>query len=269
MAARVRAAEVYQQFRDVFGDLSPSEGMKFLASVNLEIGRPETTKVLKVLQEMGLELLHPRVTKALVAEAKNRENAELVREEIRPGESMGAYVASRKPFEKGAVVLKGIPFGTVNQSVHSIRVGLVDMRFTEVIESMNHSCLHVDREILSPNVGVRSNEDGGYDWIALRPIKAGEQLVWDYGITELSVDNVVGKCLCGAGDAETEHHIVGWDLMSPYLKGWYVREQSAAADILTYYQEEPAVTQWFNEHSRMDSTTQLRQLQEDFQDLFR
>jgi hypothetical protein len=52
----------------------------------------------------------------------------------------------------------------------------------------NHSC--------HANIGVRDNDDGGYDFYALEEIKEGTELVWDYEMTEWEVGSM-DTCLCG------------------------------------------------------------------------
>ena len=56
---------------------------------------------------------------------------------------------------------------------------------------VNHSC--------GANVGIRDNEEGAYDFFALRLIRAGEEVTWDYACSEYEV---VGfdVCLCGHAD---------------------------------------------------------------------
>ena len=53
---------------------------------------------------------------------------------------------------------------------------------------INHSC--------DPNTGVRNNDRGGYDFVALRDIELGEEITFDYGTTEY-VSVAVAACLCG------------------------------------------------------------------------
>lgn len=53
---------------------------------------------------------------------------------------------------------------------------------------INHSC--------DPNTGVRNNDLGGYDFVALREIAPNEEITFDYGTTEY-VSIAVSHCLCG------------------------------------------------------------------------
>ena len=53
----------------------------------------------------------------------------------------------------------------------------------------NHSC--------DPNTGLRNNELGAYDFVALRDIKQGEEITWDYETTEFILIAVF-ECHCGS-----------------------------------------------------------------------
>lgn len=54
---------------------------------------------------------------------------------------------------------------------------------------LNHSC--------NPNLGIRNNVFGGYDFVTMRNIKKGEELCWDYCMSEYK-SIAVKKCLCGS-----------------------------------------------------------------------
>ena len=61
---------------------------------------------------------------------------------------------------------------------------------------INHSC--------EANVGVRDNELGAYDFVALKDIDAGEELVWDYGSVEFDATEIK-QCLCGSPSCRGGH----------------------------------------------------------------
>jgi len=56
---------------------------------------------------------------------------------------------------------------------------------------LNHDC--------EPNLGVRENAFSAYDFIALREIAAGEEVTFDYAMTEYELA-VPLSCACGAVD---------------------------------------------------------------------
>lgn len=61
--------------------------------------------------------------------------------------------------------------------------------FDEPARLINHSC--------RPNLGIRDNAVGAFDFLALRPINAGDELTWDYASSEYH-SIAVPTCKCGA-----------------------------------------------------------------------
>jgi hypothetical protein len=51
---------------------------------------------------------------------------------------------------------------------------------------LNHSC--------EPNTGVVDNRHGGYDFLALRHIAAGEEITWDYDTTNTTASPCHAAC---------------------------------------------------------------------------
>jgi uncharacterized protein len=64
---------------------------------------------------------------------------------------------------------------------------------------LNHSC--------EPNLGVRENRWYAYDFVALRAILAGEELAFDYAMTEYSL---VAPLSCFCGGAACQREIRPW-----------------------------------------------------------
>jgi uncharacterized protein len=84
---------------------------------------------------------------------------------------------------------------------------------------VNHSC--------EANVGIRTNNVGAYDFIALRDVKKGEEVLWDY---ETSEYNLYGQFLCSCGvsncrgilkgfhsHGHTVIQLYGKEYIAPYL----------------------------------------------------
>lgn len=59
--------------------------------------------------------------------------------------------------------------------------------FDEPARLVNHSC--------EPNLGIRDNDFQAFDFVALRPIKLGEELTWDYATSEYE-SIAVPLCRC-------------------------------------------------------------------------
>jgi uncharacterized protein len=58
---------------------------------------------------------------------------------------------------------------------------------------------HRIRHSCAPNTGVRNNRFGGYDFIAMQPIAADDEITYDYETTEY-VSIAVPECRCGAAE---------------------------------------------------------------------
>jgi hypothetical protein len=84
---------------------------------------------------------------------------------------------------------------------------------------VNHCC--------QANVGIRTNNVGAYDFIALRDIKKGQEVLWDY---ETSEYYLYGQFLCSCGapncrgtvkgfhaHGQTVTDLYGKDYIAPYL----------------------------------------------------
>lgn len=76
------------------------------------------------------------------------------------------------------------------RTTHSFQTATDTHReFDEPARLLNHSC--------DPNLGIRDNAFGAFDFLALRPIAAGEELTWDYATSEYH-SIAVPECHCGA-----------------------------------------------------------------------
>ncbi|MFM6580459.1 MAG: EamA family transporter, partial [Dolichospermum sp.] len=80
----------------------------------------------------------------------------------------------------------------------------------EPAQLINHSC--------SPNTGIRNNQFGGYDFIALFDIPDGTEITWDYSTTEFS-DISIPQCYCGS--LECRSNIRGFKFLSVEIKKKY------------------------------------------------
>ena len=76
---------------------------------------------------------------------------------------------------------------------------------------LNHSC--------APNLGVRQNHWSAYDFVALRDILAGEELAFDYAMTEHSL---VASLPCWCGTTACQGEVLPWSARD---QRW--REQNA------------------------------------------
>jgi uncharacterized protein len=88
---------------------------------------------------------------------------------------MGVFAA--RPFKKGELVLRPTGKIVAEQTVFSIQIDW-DRHLdpNPPAKYLNHSC--------NPNLGVKTAPDGLPDFYALRDIQAGEQVMFDYAMTE-------------------------------------------------------------------------------------
>lgn len=110
---------------------------------------------------------------------------------------VGSGVFSRRAIARGERIFAtwGVPID--HQTEHSVQIGWgrhLEPRYP--VRLINHSC--------EPNAGVRTNEAGLPDFHALRDIAPGEQITFDYAMTEYTHDpredaslEFSMTCLCG------------------------------------------------------------------------
>lgn len=88
-----------------------------------------------------------------------------------------------------------------------------------LITKVNHSC--------DPNCGIRVNETGAHDFVAIRNISISEEITFDYAMRNYGVDYFPNQCMCGSKICRGR--ITGWKdlpddkkkeyegLVAPYL----------------------------------------------------
>lgn len=132
----------------------------------------------------------------------------------------GWGVYADRDYAVGEVVVQARGLETSNlQTTHTIQSGWESHVFMDLpARFINHRCE-------SPNLGIKPNKCGAYDFIALKSIEAEEEMVWDYESTEYEFGF---DCSCGApkcrghlkgfrhhGDAVIESF--GEEFVAPYL----------------------------------------------------
>ncbi len=137
------------------------------------------------------------------------------------GKNDGVYAT--RDYAAGDTVMRGEPGRPApgNHS-HANQVSLTEWVFEDGLgPKVNHSC--------DPNCGVRLNTRvGGFDFVALRPIAAAEEITFDYAMRNYAIEHFPTRCLCGA--AACRGTVTGWkdlppgskascgDLVAPYLR---------------------------------------------------
>jgi uncharacterized protein len=109
----------------------------------------------------------------------------------------GHGVFALREFVRGETVIVGKAIGYPSQRTRmSVQVDWrrhVEMDPPATL--LNHSC--------APNLGVHENEWCAYDFVALHDIAAGDELVFDYAMTEHSLVAPLA-CWCGSADCRGE-----------------------------------------------------------------
>ena len=122
--------------------------------------------------------------------------------ELKNSEDRGFGVVTKCSFSRGEVVMRGVidKITDVNHE-HVSQIG--ENEFVSPIGFMalvNHSC--------NPNCGIKLNETGAHDYVAMQDIKPGEEITFDYAMQNYDVGYFPSKCLCGAKDCRGK--IGGW-----------------------------------------------------------
>ncbi|KAL9186741.1 hypothetical protein ACHAXT_010461 [Thalassiosira profunda] len=133
-------------------------------------------------------------------------------------------VFASRSFPAGSVVISSRPLAGTSPNpspdscAHSIQIGWNAHVIMELpARFLNHSC--------DPNVGVGGvNEWGSYDFVALRPIGAGEEISFDYETTEYEV-GAFSECLCGA--ANCRGTVRGYKHSADVIRATYGEEHIA------------------------------------------
>ena len=107
--------------------------------------------------------------------------------------SKGTGVFANCHFAKGEIVVIGRALKVVpSRTIYSLQMDFdVHIDIDAPAKLINHSC--------SPNTGVRNNQLGGYDFVALTNIASGEEITFDYETTEY-MSIAVPKCLCSSAN---------------------------------------------------------------------
>lgn len=113
--------------------------------------------------------------------------------EIREAPGKGRGVFALRQFAIGELVMVGRAVELVSErTIYSVQIDWDrHVHFDQPSVMSNHSC--------DPNCGLRANDHDGYDFIALRLIESGEEITWDYCMSECEVIHI-DACYCGAAN---------------------------------------------------------------------
>jgi len=114
----------------------------------------------------------------------------------------GEGVIATKPFKKGQIVMVGkfVKISGGNHS-HAAQIAKNVWAIHEgLTHKVNHSC--------EPNIGIHVNETGAHDFIAMKDIAKGDEIVIDYALRNYQVEHFPGECRCGSTQCRVK--ITGW-----------------------------------------------------------
>lgn len=122
--------------------------------------------------------------------------------EVKWTKHKGEGVFATRTFSIGEMIIKGIIDKVFKENTsHTSQVAENKFVFYKGdISKVNHSC--------EPNCGLRANLSGGHDFVAMKPIVAGEEVLFDYAIRNYRIENIPAKCMCRTSNCR--ERITGW-----------------------------------------------------------
>ena len=122
--------------------------------------------------------------------------------ELRVSDKKGEGVFATRSFKTREIVMDGIIEKRLEENhSHASQIGKNKYVFhAGLISKVNQSC--------SPNCGIKINETGGHDFVAIREIKVNEEIVFDYAMRNYGVDYFPKQCMCGSEICRGR--ITGW-----------------------------------------------------------
>ena len=133
--------------------------------------------------------------------------------ELRISLEKGKGVFATRYFKPGDAVLVGIiEQALTHNHSHASQIGENEYVFHGGLTSkVNHCC--------SPNCGIKTNETGAHDLVAMKYIETNEEITFDYAMRNYSIDYFPQKCMCGSDSCRGE--ITGWKDLSREKKNEY------------------------------------------------
>jgi len=133
--------------------------------------------------------------------------------ELRISFEKGEGVFATNSFKRDETVLVGVIKEALNEN-HSHASQIGENKYVlhaGLIIKVNHSC--------DPNCGIRINETGAHDFVAIKQISLNEEITFDYAMRNYGVEYFPKKCMCGAEECRGE--ITGWKDLSSEKKKKY------------------------------------------------
>jgi hypothetical protein len=122
--------------------------------------------------------------------------------ELREISGKGMGVFATKSFKVGDIVMIGVIKEVLKgNNSHSSQIGGNEyVLHAGLISKVNHSC--------DPNCGIRVNETGAHDFVAMVEIGVNEEITFDYVMRNYTIDFFPKQCMCGSKKCRVR--ITGW-----------------------------------------------------------
>tara|TARA_B110000459_G_C16537266_1_gene460133 strand:+ start:541 stop:1017 length:477 start_codon:yes stop_codon:yes gene_type:complete len=121
---------------------------------------------------------------------------------LKNSQDRGSGVFTKSSFKREDVVMRGV----IEKIEYVNHVGVSQMGKNEyfapigLMALVNHSC--------DPNCGIRLNETGAHDYVAMKDISPGEEINFDYAMQNYKIGHFLVRCQCGSSDCRGV--IGGW-----------------------------------------------------------
>jgi hypothetical protein len=122
--------------------------------------------------------------------------------ELRISSGKGEGIFATRAFKAGETVMTGVIKEVLHGNhSHASQVGENEyVLHGGLITKVNHSC--------NPDCGIKVNETGAHDFVAMRNISINEEITFDYAMRNYGVDHFPMQCMCGAKGCREK--ITGW-----------------------------------------------------------
>jgi hypothetical protein len=133
--------------------------------------------------------------------------------ELKETAGKGKGIFAIKCFKAGDIVMTGrIKEKLYKNHSHASQIGENEyVLHAGSITKVNHSC--------NPDCGIRLNETGAHDFVAMRDISVNEEITFDYAMRNYGVDYFPELCMCGSEKCRGK--ISGWKDLSNKKKKEY------------------------------------------------
>lgn len=147
--------------------------------------------------------------------AVDRSDTSDLEPELRETIGKGLGVFAKRGYAPGQTVIVGVIERTLGgNDSHATQVG-VDrfIRHKGLNCLVNHSC--------DPNCGISENHMGWHDIIAIKDIRADQEITIDYAMRNYTIEHFPNQCTCGSVDCRGK--ITGWKDLPWKTKARYLK----------------------------------------------